>query len=168
MWQLWTRDSHQMRQHRIDLSRCVSCRWIMCGWCVSIIVLSSFLLASLLRLRQFIVRIVSRLWLSRVELIDALLPVDSGEDTLDTDCEIAWTKIQLKGCKALCTGCFYRKPDNEPSALENLNNSLCRLTHNNTLPNSFSWCLGLFMVYSILMLGFLMECIGPLHWKGVI
>jgi hypothetical protein len=27
--------------------------------------------------------------------------VCSGEDTLDTDCEIAWTKIQLKGCKAL-------------------------------------------------------------------
>jgi hypothetical protein len=25
----------------ICLSRCVSCRWIMCGWCVSIIVLSS-------------------------------------------------------------------------------------------------------------------------------
>jgi hypothetical protein len=23
----------------------------------------------------------------------------SGEDTLDTDCEIAWNKIQLKGCK---------------------------------------------------------------------
>jgi hypothetical protein len=50
--------------------------------------------------------------------------VCSGEDTLDTDCEIAWTKIQLKGCKALYTGCFYRKPNNEPSALENLNNSL--------------------------------------------
>jgi hypothetical protein len=48
---------------------------------------------------------------------------------------IAWTKIQLKGCKALYTGCFYRKPDNEPSALENLNNSLSRLTHNSTLPN---------------------------------
>jgi hypothetical protein len=44
----------------IDLSRCVSCRWIMCGWCISIIVLSLFLLASLLRLWQFIVRIVSR------------------------------------------------------------------------------------------------------------
>jgi hypothetical protein len=49
--------------------------------------------------------------------------------------EIAWTKIQLKGCKALYTGCFYRKPHNEPSALENLNNSLSRLTHNSTLPN---------------------------------
>ena len=61
--------------------------------------------------------------------------VCSGEDTLDTDCEIAWTKIQLKGCKALYNGCFYRKPDNEPSALENLNNSLNRLTHNSTLPN---------------------------------
>jgi hypothetical protein len=59
----------------------------------------------------------------------------SGEDTLDTNCEIAWTKIQLKGCKALYTGCFYRKPDNEPSALENLNNSLSRLTHNSNLPN---------------------------------
>ena len=61
--------------------------------------------------------------------------VCSGEDTLDTDCEIAWTKIQLKGCKALYTACFYRKADNEPSALENLNNSLSRLTHNSTLPN---------------------------------
>ena len=61
--------------------------------------------------------------------------VCSGEDTLDTDCEIAWTKIQLKGCKALYTGCFFRKPDNEPSALENLNNSLSRLTHNSPLPN---------------------------------
>ena len=61
--------------------------------------------------------------------------VCSSEDTLDTDCEIAWTKIQLKGCKALYTGCFYRKPDNEPSALEKLNNSLSRLTHNSTLPN---------------------------------
>ena len=27
--------------------------------------------------------------------------VCNGENTLDTDCEIAWTKIQLKGCKAL-------------------------------------------------------------------
>ena len=63
----------------IDLSRCVSCRWIMCGWCVAIIVLSSFLLASLLRLRQFIVRIVSRFWLTWVELIDVLLPVDMLE-----------------------------------------------------------------------------------------
>ena len=63
----------------IDLSRCVSWRWIMCGWCFSILVLSSFLLASLLRLRQFIVRIVSRFWLSRVELIDVLLPVDMLE-----------------------------------------------------------------------------------------
>jgi hypothetical protein len=159
---IWYRSGSSISDVGIDLSKCVSCRWIMCGWCVSIIVLSSFLLASLLKLRQFIVRIVSK---------DT---VCSGEDTLDTDCEITWTKIQLKGCKALYTGCFYRKPDNEPSALENLNNSLSRRTHNNTLTNviltgDFNlWCFGLSMVYSILMLGFLMLCIGPLHWKGVI
>ncbi|XP_063416350.1 uncharacterized protein LOC134697993 [Mytilus trossulus] len=61
--------------------------------------------------------------------------VCNGEDTLDTNCEIGWTKIQLKGCKALYTGCYYRKPDNEPTPLQNLNTSISRLTHYNTLPN---------------------------------
>ncbi|CAG2244297.1 unnamed protein product [Mytilus edulis] len=61
--------------------------------------------------------------------------VCNGEDTLDTNCEIGWTKIQLKGCKALYTGCYYRKPDNDPTPLQNLNTSISRLTHNNTLPN---------------------------------
>jgi hypothetical protein len=84
----------------IDLSRCVSCRWIMCGWCVSIIVLSSFLLASLLRLRT------CKKGHEGGGVINAVRKdtVCSGEDTLDTDCEIAWPKIQLKGCKALYTG----------------------------------------------------------------
>ncbi|CAC5421441.1 unnamed protein product [Mytilus coruscus] len=48
--------------------------------------------------------------------------VCNGEDDLDTNCEIGWTKIQLKGY-------------NDPTPLQNLNSSISRLTHNNTLPN---------------------------------
>jgi hypothetical protein len=32
--------------------------------------------------------------------------ISSGEITLETDCELAWNKIQIKGSKPLYTGCF--------------------------------------------------------------
>ncbi|CAG2212437.1 unnamed protein product [Mytilus edulis] len=58
-----------------------------------------------------------------------------SEITLDTDCEICWNKIEIKGSKPLYTGCYYRPPDNNIAPIESLNTPLTRLTHSNNLPN---------------------------------
>ena len=63
--------------------------------------------------------------------------ISSGEITLETDCESTWNKIQIKGSKPLytCTGCFYRKPNNDAVPIQRLDESLGRLTHTTSLPN---------------------------------
>ena len=48
---------------------------------------------------------------------------------LDTDCEILWVQIDLIGTKSLHIGSFYRPPNTDMTALDNLNLSLERLTH---------------------------------------
>ena len=48
---------------------------------------------------------------------------------LDTDCEILWVQIDLIGTKSLHIGSFYRPPNSDMTALDNLNLSLERLTH---------------------------------------
>ncbi|CAC5368590.1 unnamed protein product [Mytilus coruscus] len=61
--------------------------------------------------------------------------LSTAEITLDTDCEICWNKIEIKGSKPLYTGCYYRPPNNNIASIESLNTSLTRLTHSNNLPN---------------------------------
>ncbi|XP_071153782.1 uncharacterized protein [Mytilus edulis] len=61
--------------------------------------------------------------------------LSTAEITLDTNCEICWNKIEIKGSKPLYTGCYYRPPDNNIASIESLNTSLTRLTHSNNLPN---------------------------------
>ena len=47
----------------------------------------------------------------------------------DTDCELLWVQIDLTGAKSLHIGAFYTPPDSDVTTLENLNQSLQRLTH---------------------------------------
>lgn len=54
--------------------------------------------------------------------------ISTAEITLDTDCDILWNKIELKGRQPLYNGCCYRPPDNNIDAVESLNTSLTRLT----------------------------------------
>ncbi len=61
--------------------------------------------------------------------------IASGEVQLDTDCELSWSKIQLHGSKPLYTGCFYRQPNNLTSPLQNLDESIGKLTHHQNFPN---------------------------------
>ena len=48
---------------------------------------------------------------------------------LDTDCEILWAQVNLVGAKSLYLGAFYRPPNSDFSTIDNLNQSLSRLTH---------------------------------------
>ena len=59
----------------------------------------------------------------RSELVSSACP------DLDTDCELLWVQIDLTGAKSLHIGAFYRPPDSDVTTLENLNQSLQRLTH---------------------------------------
>ena len=59
----------------------------------------------------------------RSELVSSACP------DLDTDCELLWVQIDLTGAKSLYIGAFYRPPDSDVTTLENLNQSLQRLTH---------------------------------------
>ena len=47
---------------------------------------------------------------------------------LQSDCELLWVQIDLTGAKSLHIGAFYRPPDSDVTTLENLNQSLQRLT----------------------------------------
>ena len=55
--------------------------------------------------------------------------VSSACPDLDTDCELLWVQIDLTGAKSLYIGAFYRPPDSDVTTLENLDQSLHRLTH---------------------------------------
>ena len=55
--------------------------------------------------------------------------ISSVVTDLDTDCEILWIQIDLIGTKSLHIGSFYRPPNSDTTALDNLNLSLERLTH---------------------------------------
>ena len=55
--------------------------------------------------------------------------ISSVVTDLDTDCEILWVQIDLIGTKSLHIGSFYRPPNSDMTALDNLNLSLERLTH---------------------------------------
>ena len=59
----------------------------------------------------------------RSELVSSAFP------DLDTDCELLWLQIDLTGAKSLHIGAFDRPPDSDVTTLENLNQSLQRLTH---------------------------------------
>ena len=52
---------------------------------------------------------------------------------LDTDCKIAWCKLNIIGCKTLYFGSFYPPPGKtDPEYLEQLNTSLGRIMTNKT------------------------------------
>ena len=53
----------------------------------------------------------------------------AGLPDLDTDCELLLVQIDLTGAKSLYIGAFYRPPDSDVTTLENLVQSLQRLTH---------------------------------------
>ena len=55
--------------------------------------------------------------------------ISSVVTDLDTDCEILWVQIALIGTNSLHIGSFYRPPNSDMTALDNLNLSLERLTH---------------------------------------
>ena len=55
--------------------------------------------------------------------------VSSACPDLDTDCELLWVQIDLTGAKSLFIGAFYRPPDSDVTTLDNLDQSLQRLTH---------------------------------------
>ena len=55
--------------------------------------------------------------------------VSSACPDLDTDCELIWVQIDLTGAKSLYIGAFYRPPDTDVTTLENLDQTLQRLTH---------------------------------------
>ena len=55
--------------------------------------------------------------------------ISSVVTDLDTDCKILWVQIDLIGTKSLHIGSFYRPPNSDMTALDNLNLSLERLTH---------------------------------------
>ena len=55
--------------------------------------------------------------------------VSSACPDLDTDCELLWVQIDLTGAKSLYIDAFYRPPDSDVTTLENLDQSLQRLTH---------------------------------------
>ena len=55
--------------------------------------------------------------------------ISSVVTDLDTDCKILWVQIDLIGTKSLHIGSFYRLPNLDTTALDNLNLSLERLTH---------------------------------------
>ena len=55
--------------------------------------------------------------------------VSSACPDLDIDCELLWVQIDLTGAKSLFIGAFYRPPDSDVTTLDNLDQSLRRLTH---------------------------------------
>ena len=55
--------------------------------------------------------------------------ISSVVNDLDTDCEILWVQIDHIGTTSLHIGSFYRPPNSDMTALDNLNLSLDRLTH---------------------------------------
>ena len=50
----------------------------------------------------------------------------------NTDCEIVWCRVSIKGQKDLCIGSFYRPPDGKLEPLEQLESSLSRVNNNNS------------------------------------
>ena len=63
--------------------------------------------------------------------------ISSVVTDVDTDCEILWVQIDLIGTKSLHIGSFYRPPNSDMTALDNLNLSLERLTHRTTRKLTF-------------------------------
>ena len=57
--------------------------------------------------------------------------ISSVVTDLDTDCEILWVQIDLIGTKSLHIGSFYRPPNSDMTALDNLNLFLERLNRTN-------------------------------------
>ena len=53
--------------------------------------------------------------------------ITTHESNLDSDCEIVWSKIALANCKPLYHGSFYRQPNNNNHALEQLEESLHKI-----------------------------------------
>ena len=54
---------------------------------------------------------------------------------LDTDCELIWLKITTPTKKEILIGAFYREPKISLDALDQLNNSLCKLNNNTKYNN---------------------------------
>ena len=61
--------------------------------------------------------------------------ISTTEYSLDTDCEILWSKISIVGSKPLLIASFYRPPDDNMNPLLALNQSLRKLSNNGPLPN---------------------------------
>ena len=63
--------------------------------------------------------------------------VVSSVTELDTDCEIKWIKLEIKGLAPLYISSYYRTPDSEMNNLEGLRSSLEQLyqERHSTLPN---------------------------------
>ena len=61
--------------------------------------------------------------------------ISTTEYSLDTDCEIIWSKISIIGSKPLLIASFYRTTDDNMDPLLALNQSLRKLSNNGPLPN---------------------------------
>ena len=60
--------------------------------------------------------------------------------TLETNCEIVWTQIDLPSCKKLFVGVYYRPHIHDQLSLDELNLSLCQL--DNQASNATVWLAG--------------------------
>ena len=54
---------------------------------------------------------------------------------LDTNCELIWLKITTPTKKEILIGAFYREPKSSLDALDQLNNSLCKINNNTKYKN---------------------------------
>ena len=61
--------------------------------------------------------------------------VAACESSLDSACEIIWSKLSIAGSKPLFVGSFYRPTDRDPISIQELDSSLKKLFTGNNLPN---------------------------------
>jgi hypothetical protein len=61
--------------------------------------------------------------------------VTTNETGYDSDCEIIWNKIAMSGCKPLYTAAYYRPPNGDQYALEQLEESLQKIPQQRHSPN---------------------------------
>ena len=54
-------------------------------------------------------------------------------EELQTNCEILWVKLQLKNCKTLFVGAFYRPPETDIEYLTQLDLSLQQIDHSKNI-----------------------------------
>ena len=69
--------------------------------------------------------------------------ISSHCSEFNSNCEILWTETNMKGCRPLIVGVFYRPPDDDGDAIEKLGQSLAHLgdkinSHNVVLTGDFN------------------------------